>query len=78
MYMIYSRSYSFLFTLIIAFTVIFDNKFNIQILDSYLFSNNQCAYKTMKNRFSNTASSFITKKAFKNHEQYKQPLTHQP
>jgi len=67
MYMIHSKSYSFLFTLIIAFTAIFDYLFNIQkfTLHSYL---SQCACKTM-NRFSTTASSFITKKSFQNHAQ---------
>jgi len=52
--MIHSRSYSFLFTLTIAFIAIFDYSTNLtfKILHSY---HNQCAYKTK--RFSTTTSS---------------------
>jgi len=55
MIMIHSRSYSFLFTLTIAFIAIFDYKFNIQNFTFFIYHNdNQCARTTMK-RFSTTA-----------------------
>jgi len=68
MYMIHSRSYSFLFTLTIAFIAIFDYKFDIQ---NFTFISQSLRSmkkrKTMK-RFSTTASS-KPKKAFQIHAQ---------
>jgi len=63
-YIIHSRSYSFLFTLTIAFIAILTTNLTFEILHSY---HNQCAHKTMK-RFSTTASS-KPQKAFQNHAQ---------
>jgi len=54
---VHSRSYSFLFTLIIGI-------FDLLHIHTY----HKCACKTM-NSFSTTASSFVTKKAFQNHAQ---------
>jgi len=62
--MIHPRSYSFLFTLPIAFIAIFDYYFKFKILHSY---HNQCARKTMKG-FLTTATS-KPKKAFQIHAQ---------
>jgi len=71
-YMIHSRSYSFLFTLTIAFIAIFDYSTNLtfKILHSY---HNQCAHKTKRDsqpqhlQNQNKHCKLI----------HKQPLTHQ-